>query len=559
MKPSFTSKWILFILPLFYLLLSILYLVNVKHFFTYNSDPPYIYLMEGTNLASGHFRVGNIEPPGTPVDCFAAIVIFTKHLFSGDTEVYKDVLLHPESYLFTCSILLMILLVAVTLWSGIYVFRHTGNLAWGLLFQASPLFYSDTIRMTVSLSAESLITIFGVFFMAYLYVNTVAKNPVQEKTTTNKNSIIFGLFTALIITTKIYCVPLIFLVLFLLKGRKQQIIYLASTGLFSLALLFPLYNQFRNWAGTMKAMLMHSGPYGQGGEGIINTTQYGKDIIEIFTTHFIFTAVFILVLAAFLITLWRRKQLAEKAFLFPILGILISFMLFTLILAKQYKFNYPSPLTHQVITIIKFYYFIPVFICFPLAIGVSYKIFSHQASFKFLRIHKQKIFYAVFIIFIAWGGQQAYAACADISSQNEVSDKTSQLIDNKKYTPLIIVTNGYKVRMEEAYFLGISFSGKWDMGKYFDFVKTIYPNSYLYTTWNDELMFWDKQTDISTILIKNHRALVYFSGTDSTSEKTIVNRICIIPTEKGGLHFNKIYSSDNKYESIYLVKADSLR
>src|ERR1700733_3067013 len=160
MKSVF-QKPVLFILPIFYVVLAVIFLNGIKHFYIGHYDPPYIYLMPRTNMEGGDFRVGNIEPPGAPVDCFSGLAIFTKHLFSGSGPVYQDVLSNPESYLFTISIALTILLFIITFLSGMYVFKHTGSIAQALLFQVSPLFFNDTVRMAVSLSAESLFVLFG--------------------------------------------------------------------------------------------------------------------------------------------------------------------------------------------------------------------------------------------------------------------------------------------------------------------------------------------------------------------------------------------------------------
>ncbi len=556
MKLKPYLKFALVVLPVTYLVLSFVYLANIRQFSIYDNDPPYCYLMNGTNLASGHFRVGIVEHPGTPVECFAATVIFIKHIFSGNTVLYQDVLLNSESYLFTCSKVLALLLALSTLWAGRYVFRHTGSIALALLFQSAPLFFGDIIKMTVSLSAESFITITGMAFMAYLFVNAIKSNNPN----TTKNLLLFGLFSALLITTKIYCTPIILLVLFLIPSVKKGLVYIASTGLFTLVLLFPLYNQIRNFAGWVKSMMFHKGFYGKGDPGVINAGLYKNSLVEIFTKHYLFAFVFFLVVLSFIIALFaaRRKTINGRNFLLPITGVLIFFIAFILIIAKQYIYYYPSPLTHQTIIITKFYYFIMVFMCFPLAIVLSYKVLSPYISTDLLRTNKQWIYYIGFSILIVWGGQQAYASSTDIPYQNVLSDKTRPMLDIWKDTPLIIVTDGFKVCPEEAYFLGISYSGRWDAPQYFDFMKKTDSNTYLYTTYNDALCFWNEPTDISTILKKKRRALIYLNGTDSAAEETILARICDMQLHKNTRNCRKIYSSGSRYEEIYLLQTDTI-
>ena len=163
-------------------------------------------------------------------------------------------------------------------------------------------------------------------------------------------------------------------------------------------------------------------------------------------------------------------------------------------------------------------------------------------------------------ILIILGGQKTYAALfIDKGNQSVAVDKTLQFLNEWKGTPLIIGSDGNKACIEPALFIGISYSGRWDSPTYMDFIKKIYPNSYLYTTYNDELIFWDHQTDISTILRTKNKALVYLSGSDSTVNTTILRRICGEQNQEPRIDYKKIYCSANHYENIYLVKVDSLR
>lgn len=547
-------KRLFLLLPVTYIALAVIFLQGIKQFYIGNFDPEYPYLLNATNIASGHFRVGNIEHPGTPVDCFAAIIIFIRHLFSPGTELYKDVLLHPESYLFTCSITLTILLALATFWAGNYVYRSSGNIPLALLFQAAPLFYADTIKMAICLNTESSITIFGVLFSAYLYVNTIGnKNP--EQNTTNRNVIIFGLLTALLITTKIYCFPIILLVFFVIEKRKQRILYIASAGLFTIVLLFPLYNQLRNWAGWIKSLVIHSGAYGQGKSGFLDISAYSTNIIDILSYHILFTLVFIIALMAFIVALIQRlrKKSNSSMHTSAIIGVVLFLFSFMLIIAKQYKVLYPDPVMHRVIVILKFYYFIPLFIFFALILVVSYKTILGALTNKSFQSYGRQLFLSVLLVIIGWGELQNFNTCNSAKIMDVSFDKTNKFINEHKDTPLIVVTDGQKACPEVALFLGISYSGKWDIGKYADFLKELYPHSYLYTTYNDQLVSWTQKINISSILLsKNSNAFIYFTDeNDTVTETTILNRICKQAAFPDKVTYEKIYSSDNKTENLY--------
>src|ERR1700733_2281067 len=105
-----SPKLFLFFLPVVYLILSVSLLIAWNSFYISRPDPAYAYLLNGVNLAGGHMEIGHTDHPGTPVQCFAAIVIFIKHLFTNNIPLYQDVLLHPESYLYAISITFVLLL-----------------------------------------------------------------------------------------------------------------------------------------------------------------------------------------------------------------------------------------------------------------------------------------------------------------------------------------------------------------------------------------------------------------------------------------------------------------
>jgi len=550
MKPL-----LLFILPLFYLLTACLFIYSIKYFYIGNFDSAYVYLMNGTNIASGYLVVGNNEHPGTPVEIFTAVIIFIKHCLIGNgTILYQDVLLHPESYLLACSAVLIILFTVACYFAGAYVFRHSGNILLALLFQLAPLLYREMVQRTVLLSAESMMVIVNMWFIPYIYIKAVYQRQ-PGMGSANKSIILFGLYTALLFTIKVYCALFCLPILFLLNSKRQRIMYLFYCGFFSLLLLFPLYSRFRNWIGTVKSMILHQGAYGQGGSGFINTVLYRNNLVNIFTTHYIFCLVYLFVAVAFVMSI--RKVLQEKkgisGFVSPVTGIFIFFTLFVAVIAKQYTVVYPEPVTREVVTISKYYYFIPLIGWFPLFICVAYP----YLSFDFLSSYRQKLRYFLLCCFVAFGGARAYGSCYMARNQNVTPQSTSAFLEKWKSTPLIIVSDGNKSCAQPALFLGISYSGSWGGKEYMDFIKKVYPDTYLYTTYNNELLYWGENSDISSILKKDKQALVYISGKDSVVKSIILSAICNGKIPKN--NYSKIYGNANNYENIYLLKADTMR
>jgi hypothetical protein len=147
MTFSNKNKLFLLALPAFYLLIAGVYLIHWIPFFTGNPDPVYAYLFNGMTLATGKMEVGHTDHPGTPVQCFAAIVIFIKHLFNHSIPLYQDVILHPESYLRAICTAISLVFAFTTWYTGHYLLKRTGNIFLALVFQLTHHFLVPTLCM----------------------------------------------------------------------------------------------------------------------------------------------------------------------------------------------------------------------------------------------------------------------------------------------------------------------------------------------------------------------------------------------------------------------------
>ncbi len=210
------KKSILLFLPVLYILFSFALVKEWKAFYISFPDPTYTYLYNSTNLATGHLQIGNTDHPGVPVKCFGAIIILIKHAFTGTLPLYQDTLMNPESYLNTISACIVLLLAFITYLTGAYIFRRTGNITLALAFQTAPILVETILPRTTGDCPESFITIGGIFFMAYIYVESLKTVAIGSRVFSLKNIIVFGVLTAFLVASKYNSAPLVILVLFLL-------------------------------------------------------------------------------------------------------------------------------------------------------------------------------------------------------------------------------------------------------------------------------------------------------------------------------------------------------
>ncbi len=241
--PSYTgkSKYALFILPVFYGFLFYLFYSLSRSFFTTMPDPTYVYLINGTNLASGNFDVGHFDHPGTPVQWLVALVVFITHIFVDSNPINESVLVQPELYLRACATALILLLIFSVYASGRLILKHTGNIITALLFQLIPICAYGTAYYLIRPMPEALIIIYLSYYPAFLYVLCYTKNNFPDSSFANKNFFwFFCLASALLVTTKITCIPFMVIPLFFINGFSKKILYIIASFALATLIIFPV-------------------------------------------------------------------------------------------------------------------------------------------------------------------------------------------------------------------------------------------------------------------------------------------------------------------------------
>jgi hypothetical protein len=556
-----SKKIVFFIwLPLFYLFLAVLFFKGLHYFYIKNFDPTYGYLTNGINLASGHLDVGIIEHPGTPLQCFAAIVIFVTHLFSGSSlPLYQDALLHPEPYLMACSITLTAMLVLTTFYVGAYLYGHTGNLAISLLFQAIPLFYMNDLAKLFMLQPEALIALGGMLLSSRLYVNTLDPSS-PEKEISLKTILVFALLSALLITCKIYCLPLVFLVLGLLKNNRQRRNYLLVLPLFCLMFILPAFKRFRYMAGWMKDTILHKGSYGQGERGIIDPHIYRHNLADIFLGHPFFLVTCLALTMAFVIAFRNfRTGGKQNSLLLPATGCLAFIGGLVLLIAKQYSYSYTVPLTDISGVLNKFYYLLPASVFLPIIMIVTYRIIAPYIKIEWFVRNRKWVPYMLLIAFLPFAASISFAKINSSKNPLAEANKTKEVIKSYGKIPIVIFTDftGFDptYRVEPALYMGLYYAGALDK-TYNNFVKTAYPDVYFYVTWPHKIVRWNENVTIDTVLQKQNRALIYLTDWDSVSQANVLGGFC---KDAGHARLTKLYYNDISKEFVYMISRDSAK
>ncbi|HXB10744.1 MAG TPA: hypothetical protein VNZ45_02065 [Bacteroidia bacterium] len=511
MSSAFSGKRLLLLLiPIYTIVFSCIFLKKFSPFYLSQPDPCYAYLFNGMNLASGNLEVGHIDHPGTTAQCFASVVIFIKHMFSSSgLPLYQDVILNAESYLYTCSIVLIVLLISVLYYTGTYVLRYTGNIGVAILFQLTPLINTNIIQRGIMLEPESVLIIVMVFFTAYLFLRAPEINQRPNKPINTKTVILFALFSGFLIATKYTCFPIIILILFILGKSKQRLVYLGLVIVSFFFFIIPALSKFKNMYHWVWSLFTHDEIYGTGKERIINPSQFVNNFKGIFVADTVFTAIYCVITLAFLVTIISRIRKKEPIpFLRTISGMWLAITVLIIAVAKHSDFHY----------------FIFAECCFPFGLYLSYKILS--ASFiPFIsgyRKHEKTVLYsflAAFSIFLV------IEKIRYIPLHYPKSFGINKYIDEHKDAPLVIsVGSGLECeRIEPSLFFGYIFSGNLQT-KYAEFLDKRYPNSYIYLNGPQELWHWNRKVEVNDFLSKNKTVLMYLKSYDDTAMVNIKHK-----------------------------------
>ena len=539
MGSAFSGRrLLLFFIPIYIIILSCLFLHKALPFYWSQPDPVYLHYFNGINLASGNLEVGNTDNPGTTVQCFDAAVVFTKHLFSfSGTPLYQDAIINSESYLFTCSVLLILLFVCINYFTGAYIFCHTGSIGLSVLFQLVPLININIMQRAAMPEPESFIILVAPLLMAYLFVNAPENKMNANKPLTNKTVILFAVLSGFLIATKYTCAPVILLVLFILQKNKHRLLYLAATIVSFLLFIIPALPQISKMFNWVWALLTHDGIYGTGESRVINPTLYAHNIKSIFTTGFIFPSFYVTITIAFLIALvnWIRKK-NTIPFFCATTGIWLSITVSILVVAKHYDSHY----------------LIFAECCFPFGLIVSYKIFS--ASFNYTNTsyikYKKEILYSAFAILVVFLIVEKVRYTPSIYTKPlNVNGYT----DKHKALPLIIATKvGTECECKEyALFFGNLFTGSLQ-GKYTEFLKKTYPDTYLSLYGTEGITSWDKTMSIPEFSANHKKMTIYMNGYSDTAQVRFAHEFC---TGNGNEQTREqsIYRDAKTQQSVYLI------
>ena len=347
--PTPTMKFrkielLLVVIPVAILVLSgVMMEVKGPYHLGLNIDPEYQYLFNSLNLAT--FKTSTyVDHPGTTLQLIGAAVIWVKWFISGIFTGWQSlpvaVLSQPESYLRAINVVLVMLLGLVSYLAGRQIYRLSGSALAAIALQLSPLLYLQPIEALNRVAPELPEVIAALALV--LPLAPVIMGPGTETASRDpKLAVSAGVLLALGIASKANFFTL-GIVVFLFKGNRQRLRFLAACAGTVCLLLLPIATELPRMKAWFIDLAIHAGHWGHGPVGPPSLDTYAGNISKIhssepFLVYFLFY--YLVVFLVFRRSPGSQASGARKALLLGSLIIIVHMA----VTAKQYQYHYILP------------------------------------------------------------------------------------------------------------------------------------------------------------------------------------------------------------------------
>jgi hypothetical protein len=522
--PGFISV-LLFIIPVYYFIVSSYYHEQYQVYSVRSQDPEYIYYICAVSIANGKMEVGNIDHPGTTLQYFMAATFRITHMFRAHNAPFNaDILSHPDLYLKVFNTVMNVFIMLVLLIAGFLVLKYSGNIWYAFVIQFSPfateIIYGNIGRIT----PETIMPVFSVILTLIIFKILIEK----ESPSSYKTLLSFAAVFVLILALKLTLGFLLILPLFIIKPWKNKVLFLAATAVIFLIFAIPVTLQLDYFWRWIKNLLLHSGQYGQGEKNVLVVSQLWPNIVGLYEVNrafFHFTLIFVLAFAG---TWFFRRKETTKIQNSIALGTFIMVFIQTLALGKQFKTTY----------------FIPALLLLPLMVILTILYLKVWLPEKFRKFLAPVYILLVFALFFKEQRPSFLNLSVHYDRQEEQRMKANyffKTIDNKSIKIIVPTLVGGPVPE-----FSLMTSYQWS-GKHRSFYKPIlaglYPDSYILYPWDKSMNYWGNDLKITG----EKPVYIYFG--DISYRETMKDELAKYLPENSAM--DQVFYNDETKEVIY--------
>ncbi|MBF0489459.1 MAG: hypothetical protein HQL15_02415 [Candidatus Omnitrophica bacterium] len=299
---------ILFIIPL---LTGIVFLLSrfAAGPFWLNCDPSYLYLFNALHMVKG-LTPTFLDNPGTPLQILILWIIRLLNIGHNSSQTIHEVLLHPEFYLYTTYLVLILFFTIASIYLAVYVYRQSQDKIAAILTQLPFLSFFflrgfetqlPVIPVITNIGAECVLVVISCLYNLYFLKLYFADTPKKRLSAILSLGLVCGLGFA----TKLTFLPLVLCGL-LITPWKTKILFLAGFITAFVLGTFPVIHQYPVLLQSIKDYSVHTGHYGSGPLGFINWSEFFPNILEISSHYWFF------VLLSIGLFIWSSKQLIKN-------------------------------------------------------------------------------------------------------------------------------------------------------------------------------------------------------------------------------------------------------
>jgi hypothetical protein len=485
---------ILLIIPIFYTLLSSYFHENIGLFSVRSADPEYIYYICGIEVANGQMAVSNIDHPGNTLHYFLAATFRITHWIRGNNIPFnEDILANPDLYLRVSNSVINFCLGIFLFLIGYLSLLIVPNIWYALIIQFTPfatdISYSNMGRITPESIMSFFLILISVFALRILFD--------KNKPDAWKTVILFAGIFAVTLALKLTLAFLLIIPLILISSWKKKIYFAGLTLFFFLVFALPVTLQLGYFWGWIKKILLYSGQYGGGEKNIVEISTFFPNIINLYhlnKSFFLFTFLFFIVFVySYFFKKKESKGIANKMSL--ALGLIV--LLQVIILGKQFKTSY----------------FIPALMLLPLIVILTLEHLKTWLSGRYFRYLPAVLVSLVIILFLKDQRPIIRELSASLENQNIEKMKAYRFLKSVKENSILIMAVGSYGGPSEEY--ALMTSNEW-AGKYKSYYRPtfakLYPDTYMYFTWDKTLKYWGNPLYLKTIINSNKPVYMYLEN-----------------------------------------------
>lgn len=493
------SKYLLVVFPALYMLVGFYFRQVNGDLSLRSTDPEYIDFISGMCVATGRFGQANIDHPGAIFQIILAFIFKIIHFFRGSkTPFFEDAMANADMYLAVSNLAITAIIATAMFWAGKAVRKITGSTLYALIIQTAPFIINVWYEIAGRIYPELIFVI-----PVYLLEVQLLRELYQPDYSPKKSIFNYSLAMGIGLSIKMTFFPLIVLPLFVIKTIKNKLKYLAYTVIVFFVLSPQVAVQWHHFYWWMRGMFVHSGQYQAGESNIIDTTLFVKNLDKLLTGERYFFYASALMVVLLIIMAFTRKRWLLSAQIFS--GFTLSVLGLVFIVSKQYAIRY----------------FLPALLFYPFLLILNKE--AIQLFFKQKIVKQLLSTVIVIIILFQFSKSVSYMRVVSrtISQQVTATAQTRDFIETLDKNSYTIITSQAYGSPYRQYALMFSFAmGGKQWPNYREKLDKLFPNNYMYFTWDNTIKYWGKPYNAGEIAASGKPVYLYLQK----NSKELYNR-----------------------------------